>query len=174
MEIPPRSSLPERLLEGTLFASRWVLAPIYLGLVAGLVLLLINFVLKTASLLTGIMGATSNDIIIGLLSLVDLSLVANLVLIVIWAGYENFVSSLDLPGHKDRPDWIAHIGYSDLKLKLLTSILAISAISVLEDFMHLEDVSDRHLYWAVGIHLMFVLSALVLAVMGWLAARTKP
>ncbi len=173
MEVSSRSTRFERLLERTLFASRWVLAPIYLGLAFSLLLLLVHFALKAASLLTGIVGATSNDIIIGLLSLIDLSLVANLVLIVIWAGYENFVSRMETPGHEDRPDWISQVGYSGLKLKLMTSILAISAISVLEDFMHIEDVSDRHLYWAVGIHLMFVFSALVLAVMDWLASRTK-
>ena len=173
METLPPPTRAERLLEGTLFASRWIMAPIYLALAASLLLLLVNFAVKAASLVAEILTASSNNVIIGVLSLIDLSLVANLVLIVVWAGYANFVSSMDVAGHKDRPEWIAHVGYTDLKLKLMTSIVAISAVQVLEDFMHVDVVTDRDLSWSVGIHLMFVLSAVILALMDWLAARSK-
>ena len=170
-DTPP--PLPERILESTLFASRWILAPIYLGLAVSLLLVLTQFAIKAAGLAAGILHDGTDELIIGVLSLIDLSLVANLVLIVVWAGYENFVSDRAGTGARNRPDWISHIGYSDLKLKLLTSIIAISAIHVLEDFMHLDSVSDRDLRWAISIHLMFVASAVMLAVMDWLASRAK-
>jgi uncharacterized protein (TIGR00645 family) len=161
-----RSSHPplERALERTLFASRWLLAPIYLGLAASLLLLLINFAQKSVSLVSHALTAGSDETIIGVLSLIDLSLMANLLLMVIFAGYENFISELELE-HKDKPEWMGHVGFGDLKLKLMTSIVAISAIHVLEDFMHVEQVSDRELMWAAGIHVVFVVSGLLLALM---------
>jgi uncharacterized protein (TIGR00645 family) len=96
-----------------------------------------------------------------------------LVLIVMWAGYENFVSHMDLGNHRDRPHWVAHIGYGDLKIKLLTSIVAISAIHVLEDFMHVDAKSDRDLGWSVGIHLTFIVSGVLLAVMDKLEDKDR-
>jgi len=172
METPGPSHL-ERLLERTLFTSRWLMAPVYFGLAASLLLLLGIFAIKAAALVAKLPTATSNDMIIGVLSLIDLSLVANLVLIVVWAGYANFVSSMGMAGHRDRPEWITHVGYTDLKLKLMTSIVAISGIEVLENFMHVESVPDRELYWSVGIHMMFVFSAVMLAVVDWVTSRAK-
>jgi uncharacterized protein (TIGR00645 family) len=165
MEQRPRPSRLERTLEGALFASRWVLVPIYAGLAASLLVLLVSFGMKVVKLCLGLMEASTDDVIISVLSLIDLSLVANLVLIVVWAGYENFVSRLLAEEHPERPDWISHIGYSDLKIKLMTSIVAISAIHLLEDFMHVDATSDRHLGWSVGLHMAFVVSAVLLVVM---------
>jgi len=168
---PVQHSTPvERLLERILSGSRWVMAPVYLGLAACLVLVLISFVLKAIKLCAGVMDGDSDALIIGILSLIDLSLIANLILIVVWAGYENFVSRLDIDNHPDRPEWIGQISYTDLKLKLMTSIVAISAIHVLEDFMHIDTATDRQLAWGVGIHMAFILSALLLAAMDRLAA----
>jgi uncharacterized protein (TIGR00645 family) len=162
-----RSSHPplELALERALFASRWLLAPIYLGLAASLVLLLINFAQKSISLVSHALTAGSDETIIGVLSLIDLSLMSNLLLMVIFAGYENFISEFELGKHEDKPEWMGHVGFGDLKLKLMTSIVAISAIHVLEDFMHVDQVSDRELIWTVGIHLCFIVSGLVLALM---------
>ena len=170
MNPAPHSTPIERLLERILSGSRWVMAPVYLGLAACLVLVLISFVLKAVKLCTGVMDGDSDALIIGILSLIDLSLIANLILIVVWAGYENFVSRLDMDNHPDRPEWIGQISYTDLKLKLMTSIVAISAIHVLEDFMHIDTATDRQLAWGVGIHMAFILSALLLAAMDRLAA----
>jgi uncharacterized protein (TIGR00645 family) len=165
MQTTSRSTPIERFLERVLSGSRWVMAPIYLALAASLVLVLISFVLKGYKLCAGVMDGNSDELIIGILSLIDLSLIANLILIVVWAGYENFVSRLDIDDHPDRPDWINKISYTDLKLKLMTSIVAISAIHVLEDFMHIDTATDRQLGWSLGIHLTFIVSALLLAAM---------
>ena len=118
---------------------------------------------KGAALVAHALDAGSDETIIGILSLIDLSLMANLVLMVVLAGYENFVSRFELDTHRDRPDWIDHVGFSDLKLKLMASIVAISAIHVLEDFMHVDTISDRELGWRIGIHTAFVVSGLLLA-----------
>jgi uncharacterized protein (TIGR00645 family) len=109
--------------------------------------------------------STSSEVITTVLSLVDLSLVASLVLMVILAGYENFVSGFELRGHRYKTLFLGDIDFGDLKLKLLISIGAIAAIHVLESFMHLPEISEHELLWSVGILLAFVVSALLVAVM---------
>ena len=160
-----RHPLVERVVEQAIFASRWLLAPIYIGLAAGLLVLLVKFVQRTTALLTHVLTTDGDNTIAGILALVDLALIGSLVVMVMFAGYENFVSKLDLAGHKDKPGWMGHVGFGDLKLKLMASIVAISAIHVLESFMNVEHLSDRELGWSVGIHLAFVVSGLLLALM---------
>jgi uncharacterized protein (TIGR00645 family) len=161
----------QRVFERVIFSSRWLLAPFYFGLAASLVALLIKFAQETFHLLAHAVSATGNEITIGILSLIDLSLVANLLLMVIFAGYESFVSRLDIASHHERLEWMGQIGFSDLKLKLMASIVAISAIRVLEGFMTAEQTTNRELGWLVGIHLTFVVSAVLLAVMDRLSDR---
>ena len=163
----PKAPAPlvEKIIEQVIFNSRWILAPIYMGLIAGLIALLVKFSQKTFDLVLNI-GSTSGDAaIIGVLGLVDLALMAGLVLMVMFAGYENFVSKFDLGDHEDQPAWMGRIDFADLKLKLMASIVAISAIHVLESFMNIEHLTDRELGWSVGIHLTFVVSGVLLAVM---------
>lgn len=164
--------LAERLIEQVLFTSRWLLVPIYVGLAAGLVVLLVKFVQRAAELLSHVLTTDGDNTIVGILALVDLALMGSLVVMVMFAGYENFVSRLDLAGHKDKPGWMGHVGFSDLKLKLMASIVAISAIHVLESFMNVGHLSDRELAWGVGIHLAFVVSGVLLAVMDRLTEKT--
>lgn len=165
-------TLAERWIEQSIFASRWLLAPFYLGLAASLVLLLVKFVQKTVVLASHAFSSDGNEIIIGILSLVDLSLMGNLLLMVIFAGYENFVSKLDVGSHKDKPGWMGHVDFGDLKLKLMTSIVAISAIHVLEVFMNINQTNDRVLAWAVGIHMAFIVSGVLLAIMDRLSVSS--
>jgi uncharacterized protein (TIGR00645 family) len=168
---PTRRPFIERMLEQALFSSRWLMAPFYVGLAAGLLLLLIEFIQRTVGLFSHGIGERGEELTVAILSLIDLSLMGNLVLMVIFAGYENFISRLDLEGHDDRPQWMGHVGFGDLKLKLMTSIVAISAIQVLEGFMNIARLSDRELAWSVGLHLAFILSAVMLAVMDRLTSR---
>lgn len=162
----------ENAFEHVLFGSRWLLAPVYLGLVLALGILLFKFG-KQVWLLVGKLGAaTDADIIIGVLSLVDITLVMSLLIIIILSGYENFVSKMDdLHGHEDRPEWMGHIGFSDLKIKLIGSIVAISGIELLKAFMNVDNLSDRNMGWMVGIHMTFVVSGVLYAVMDKLSHR---
>ena len=151
----------ERWLEATLFSSRWLMAPFYLGLVLGLVALLIVFIGELGNELPQIATMNSEGAILLMLSLIDMSLAGNLMLIVIFSGYENFVSKIDPGGH---PDWMTKVNFGGLKQKLLASIVAISAIQVLKAFMNIDTVFDtQKLAWLVGVHLAFVVSAFMLA-----------
>ena len=166
-----RASQVERLIERTIFGSRWLLAPFYLGLILGLVALLAKFALRIVDLAGHVLSGSGNEITVGILSLIDLSLMANLVLMVIFAGYESFISRLDVGEGGVRLDWMGQVGFGDLKLKLLASIVAISAVHVLEGFLDADHQSDRTLAWLVGIHLAFVASAVLLALMDRIAGR---
>ena len=159
----------EFLFERLLFTSRWLLAPFYFGLACSLVLLLIKFGRAAIGLAAYGLTGTDEHIIIGVLGLIDVSLMANLVLMVMFAGYENFVSRMDLHDHPDRPAWMGRVGFGELKLKLMTSIVAISAIHVLEDFMNTANISDRNLAWRAGLHLLFIVSGVLLALMDRIA-----
>jgi uncharacterized protein (TIGR00645 family) len=158
-------SAAERGFERAIFMSRWLLAPFYLGLSLALAVLLYDFVRRTAHLVEHLEIVEHDTIIIGILGLIDLSLMGNLVLMVMFAGYESFVSKLHIDDHNERLDWMGQIGFGDLKLKLMTSIVAISAIRLLEAFMDLENIDNRQLAWTVGIHVTFVVSGLLLALM---------
>ena len=127
----------ERVIEAILFQSRWTLAPFYLGLAFCLLLMLFHFARELSHFVVTIPTATESDVILGVLALIDLTFTANLVLIVIFSGYENFVSKFEAGDH-DRPDWMTKVDFGGLKQKLMTSIVAISAIQVLKAFMNIE------------------------------------
>lgn len=164
----------ETALEHFIFASRWVLVPFYIGLVAAMGLLLIKFGKAFILLLPMIFEGESSAILLGILSLVDITLVANLLLIIIFAGYENFVSKIDTGNNEDRPEWMGHVGFSDLKLKLIGSIVAISGIELLKYFINIKEVlsstnGNAQLAWVVGIHLTLVFSGVMFALMDRIA-----
>ena len=171
----------EKGLEWLLFNSRWLLAPFYLGLVVSLLLLLSAFIgelIHVAPQLFDFAGADPEQIILAVLSLIDLSLAGNLVVIVIFSGYENFVSRIDTHASEDRPTWMGTLDFSGLKMKLIGSIVAISAISLLRAFMTLgqpdEPMDEPRLRWLVILHLTFVFSGLLFAAMDWVGNRAEP
>jgi uncharacterized protein (TIGR00645 family) len=156
----------ESTFEHILFSSRWLMAPVYFGLILALVVLVVKFGKEVWQLFSHILTATGAEMIIGVLSLVDIALIMSLLIIIMFSGYENFVSKMeDLHSHADRPEWMGHIGFSDLKIKLIGSIVAISGIELLKAFMNVGNLPDRHLAWMVGIHLTFVVSGLLYALM---------
>lgn len=163
---PHLHNLVERAIERLIFASRWLLAPIYAGLSVGLLVLLIKFAQHTVELVSRVLSVSVAETIVGVLELIDLALMGSLLLIVIFAGYDNFVTKLDAAGIMDKPSWMGQVDFTDLKLKLMGSIVAISAIRLLECLMNLGDRTDRDLAWSVGIHLSLVVSGVLLAVMG--------
>jgi uncharacterized protein (TIGR00645 family) len=153
----------ERLLERFLFASRWLLAPFYVMLVAALGVLLLKAAQELLHFVSHAITATESEVILGVLALIDLTLTGSLIVIVIFSGYENFVSRIDPGDTEDWPEWMGKIDFAGLKLKLLSSIVAISAIQVLKAFMNVKNTSDRDLTWLVAIHIVFVVSGLVMA-----------
>jgi uncharacterized protein (TIGR00645 family) len=164
----------ERALEQGLFLSRWLMAPFYVGMVVALLALLAVFVEELAHQLPGILRMKPEDAILLALSLIDLSLAGNLLLIVMFAGYENFVSRIDI-GPEDRPDWMGKVNFSGLKMKLSASIVAISGIALLRAFMELGEgvhVDRSQLLWMAAIHLVFVVSGVLLALMDWLNTKS--
>lgn len=179
----------ENVLETGLFGSRWLMAPFYIGLVVALTALMVVFfqelihqipMLWTFDPVTHAYAMTADDAIMLALSLIDLSLAGNLVLIVIFSGYENFISKLDVGDHKDRPDWMGTVDFSGLKLKLVASIVAISGIALLKAFLDLgaegKDMTasdERRLMWQVIVHITFVVSGVLLAFMDWLTGHQK-
>ena len=163
----------ERLLERSLFASRWMMAPIYVGLALSLLILLWVFALELWHLIGILPVMTVNDAVLGVLALIDLSLAANLLLIVIFSGYENFVSRMDLSEHEVRPEWQGEVDFSALKLKLVASIVAISGIHLLKVFMDVGKYAPEQIRWMVVIHLVFVISGVLLAAMDWIANHGK-
>jgi uncharacterized protein (TIGR00645 family) len=159
----------ETALERIVFASRWLLAPFFVGLALSLALLLVKFVEEFFHIALHAFQATESEIILGVLALIDLTLTGSLLVIVIFSGYENFVSKIDHTNHEDWPQWMGTIDFTALKLKLLSSIVAISAIQLLKQFMGIKEASDRDLMWYVVIHLVFVGSSVLLALSDRLA-----
>jgi uncharacterized protein (TIGR00645 family) len=154
----------ENGIESVLFNSRWLMAPFYLGLVVSLAVLLLKFCMMLWEFIVHAPGSKESDIILGALSLIDVSLVGNLILIVVFSGYENFVSRIDPGDHPDWPEWMTKVDFAGLKQKMLASIVAISAIQVLKAFMNIDAGFDAtKMGWLVGVHLVFVVSALMLA-----------
>jgi len=164
----------EHTIEKCLYASRWLMAPLYVGLIGGLVILLATFFRELyASAAMLFTDASPSDMVVSVLSLIDISLAGNLVLIIIIAGYENFVSTLDIDDSKDKLEWRASTDFATLKLKLVASIIAISAINLLRVFMAIGQVSEQEIKWMVIIHVVFLFSGLLLALMDSIAAKTK-
>src|SRR5215467_1001856 len=144
--------------------SRWLMAPFYLGLVVALAVLLLKFLRSLWEFILHAPGARPTDTILEALGLIDVTLVANLILIVVFSGYENFVSRIDTGGQRNWPIWMTRIDFAGLKQKLLASIVAISAIHVLEAFLNIDASFDAtRMTWLVAVHLVFVISALLLA-----------
>ncbi len=183
-----KKPLLERALENGLFRARWLMAPFYVGLIAAVVALLVVFfqelihqipMLWTFDPVTHAYAMTADDAIMLALSLIDLSLAANLVVIVMFSGYENFVSKIDTGEHEDRPEWMGTVDFSALKLKLVASIVAISGIALLKSFLELGDggtfdaVARDKLMWQVIVHVTFVVSGVLLALMDWLTGHQK-
>lgn len=163
----------ESALESLIFGSRWLLAPLYLGLVLALGLLLVKFAKEFLHFVPLVFNAEGGEVIIGMLSLIDVVMLGNLIIIIVFAGYENFVSRMDLDTHEDKPSWMGHVGFAELKMKLIGSIVAISGIELLKAFMHVETLTNEQLGWKVGIHMTFVVSGVLFAVMDRISSDKK-
>lgn len=159
----------EIFLERLLYASRWLLAPVYLGLSIAVLALGIKFFQELIHVMHGIFSMSEADLVLTVLSLIDLTLVGSLMVMVMFSGYANFVSAIDVEDDGDKLDWLGKLDANTLKLKVAASIVAISSIHLLRVFMEVRSVPNDKLLWYVVIHMAFVLSALLLAVLDRLA-----
>ena len=164
------------VVEIILFRSRFLLAPLYLGLVGTLILLTYRFIVEFIHMFEKVSESSAQTFTLDLLALLDLTLLANLILMVIFAGYENFVSRIDVATEsKDRPHWMGTIDFSGLKIKLIGSLVAISVIELLKDFINLagKDEVGEGTIWRILIHLTFVVSGVLFALMDWIADKRE-
>ena len=152
----------EKAIEKMMYASRWVLAPVYLGMSLALFALAIKFFQELFHFLPMILEFNESELILKLLTLIDLTLVGSLTIIVMFSGYENFVSRLDLDESTEKLDWLGSHDYGSLKMKVASSIVAISSIHLLKVFMNVQTTDNDKLMWYVLIHLTMVLSALLM------------
>jgi uncharacterized protein (TIGR00645 family) len=163
----------EQRLEAMIFASRWLLAPFFIGLIVAILVLLVKFAKELLSLVLGAMGPSEHDAVISILTLVDTALIASLLLIIVFSGYENFVSKIGVGTHEDRPAWMGKVGFADLKIKLIGAIVAISAVELLKAFLVSSQYTTEQLAWKVIMHLTFVLSGVLFAVTDWIVEGRK-
>lgn len=165
----------EKTIEKLLFASRWILAPVYLGMSLALVALGIKFFQELYHLLTDVAFMAEADMVLMLLALVDMVLVGSLIVMVMFSGYENFVSALDVDEGTEKLSWLGKLDANSLKLKVASSIVAISSIHLLRAFMKTPDLSkegDTTLMWYVIIHLTFVVSAVMMGILDRITAKS--
>lgn len=153
----------ERIAEKFLYASRWLLAPVYLGLSFGLLLLSLKFFQEVFHVLPLIFSIKETDLVLIILSLIDLSLVGGLLVMIMLSGYENFISTIDLDEGSEKLSWLGKMDAGSLKQKVAASIVAISSIHLLKAFMNAESIDNDKLMWYVIIHMTFVLSAIGMA-----------
>lgn len=159
----------ERTIEKLLFASRWILAPVYLGMSLALVALAIKFFQEVYHLLSVIFTTSEADMVLTVLAMIDMVLVASLVVMVMFSGYENFVSRIDVDDDTEKLGWLGKLDAGTLKLKVAASIVAISSIHLLRAFMNAGEIPDNKLMWYVIIHLTFVVSAVLMGVLDRIA-----
>ncbi len=153
----------ERFAESLLYASRWILAPIYMGLSLALILLALKFFQELAHYFPLVFSSSEADLVLVVLSLIDLALVGGLLVMVMFSGYENFVSQIDIKEGAEKLSWLGKLDSGSLKQKVAASIVAISSIHLLKAFMNAENIDNDKLMWFVIIHLTFVLSAIGMA-----------
>lgn len=164
--LPGTEGLEERIRRNVgrvMFTARWIMAPIYLGLLVALVLVVVKFVQKLVQAVPGFLTLSSNEAIFLILTFVDLSLVANLVVIVIFAGWENFVGRLATAQSGDRPAWMGGLDFATVKLRLIGSVAAIAAVQILETFVHIDEVKSQDAAWQLAILLGIGLLGVLLA-----------
>lgn len=159
-------SLPSRIEQGfetIIFASRWIQAPLYGGLIIAELLYAYKFIVELGEMIYHVRELTETIFMLGILSLIDITMVANLLTMVVIGGYATFVSKLDLEGHRDKPDWLSHVDPGTIKVKLAASLIGISSIHLLKAFVNVANETPEHIQWKILIHLTFLGSAILLA-----------
>ena len=163
----------EKLIEKTLFAARWLLAPLYLGLSLALVALGVKFFQEAFHVVSHVFTMSEADMVLTVLAMIDIVLVGSLIVMVMFSGYENFVSRIDVAGESEKLGWLGKLDAGTLKLKVAASIVAISSIHLLKVFMDVRTIPNDKILWYVVLHLTFVVSALLLGVLDRMSFAEK-
>lgn len=163
----------ETVVERMLYRARWILAPIYLGLSVALIALGIKFFQEIFHLFLHILEMKEADMILVVLSLIDMAMVGGLIVMVMMSGYENFVSTLDVSEGEEKLSWLGKMDSSSLKAKIAASIVAISSIHLLKIFMNAQNIDNQKMLWYVILHITFVISAFAMGFLDILAAKSK-
>ena len=153
----------ENVFEAIIFSSRWIQAPIYGGLIVGAMLYTYKFLVELVHLCQTVGTVTEEVLMLGILTLVDISMVLNLLIMVIIGGYATFVSRMHLSDHEDRPDWLEKIDAGTLKVKLAGALVGISGIHLLKSFINISNKDFEQVKWQIVIHVVFLFSTLMLA-----------
>jgi uncharacterized protein (TIGR00645 family) len=165
---------PMRPLPAIIFMSRWLQVPLYLGLIIAQGVYVVLFVKEVWHLVTASMTLDETNVMLVVLSLIDVVMISNLLIMVIIGGYETFVSRLGVEGHPDEPEWLDHVNAGVLKVKLSMALISISSIHLLKTFISPDQNTTHTIMWQVIIHLAFLLSAAVMALVDRLATHTHP
>ena len=163
----------EHAFEVVVFFSRWIQAPLYAGLIVAELLYAYKFLVELVHMIVDIQKLEETQFMLGVLGLIDVTMVANLLTMVVIGGYATFVSKLDLEGHPDRPDWLSHVDPGTIKVKLAASLIGISSIHLLKAFVNVANVSTEHIKWQIYIHMTFLGSAILLAYTDKLMQRDR-
>jgi len=153
----------EKVFEYIIFSSRWIQAPLYAGLIIACALYTVKFVKELIHLCTSINEISESLLMLGVLTLVDITMVSNLIIMVIIGGYSTFVSQLDIAKHEDRPEWLQKVDAGTLKVKLAGSLVGVSGIHLLQVFINIKNHESEHVMWQVIIHVVFLFSSIMLA-----------
>ncbi|MBK9187007.1 MAG: TIGR00645 family protein [Moraxellaceae bacterium] len=151
-----------------IFWSRWLQLPMYMGLIVALGIYSYKFFIMLSNLVINLNTFQENDILLIVLSLIDVVMIANLLVMVIIGGYEIFVSRLHLDDHPDQPEWLDHVDAGVLKIKLGMALISISSIHLLRSFIDAKNMSEHTLKWEVTIHLVLLFSVILIALTDWL------
>ena len=190
----PRQSLKAGVLPSFIFASRWLQLPLYVGLILAQAVYVFHFWVELVHLIEAAFGnqdalkliyqasgqkadvvpthLTETTIMLVVLGLIDVVMISNLLIMVIIGGYGTFVSRLNLEGHPDQPEWLDHVNASVLKVKLATAIIGISSIHLLKTFINAANIAEHTIMWQVIIHVVFLVSALAMAMVDKMMNQT--
>lgn len=168
----PSRNMSQTIMAQSIFLSRWLQAPLYLGLIVAQGVYVFLFMKELTHLVAEANTFTENQIMLIVLGLIDVVMIANLLIMVIIGGYETFVSRLNLKEHPDQPQWLSHVNATTMKIKLAMALIGISSIHLLKTFINAEHMSESTIYWQVVIHLTFIVSAVAMAITDYIMNKS--
>ncbi len=168
---PRYNNVAEKYMAAIVFSSRWLQAPLYIGLIVAQAIYVIQFLRELVHLVASIDHIQENEIMLIVLGLIDVVMISNLLIMVIIGGYETFVSRLRMEHHPDRPEWLSHVNANTMKVKLSMALIGISSIHLLRSFINVENMAKDDVMWQAILHAMFLLSAVAMAATSQMSAR---